>query len=398
YITRVTLSEDAFEKRMLVKMYSSDDNTLNVYELADRVTIDEVKYEAEKYKDIALAFPGNTTLSGDKLSIERQVIRYTLDKDGKIDKIDTRKLTENEDKDTTLHRTTNGVESLVFTYGTSCLGMSQYIDRSTIKYLVVPNTDENGNIVVNGHVVEDDVSRYSNKHSIEDWQTYNVELYKYSPDTLGNDLVVVYTDAKSVDYNLIMYSETTEGLDDDGSISKVLTGYSLGAEVNVPIDSTINIDEYNLKKGDVVYVDMDNRKKKIVTLTKMYDAETNRFEDNGSLKDPDRYWYGGTYSNEGAGAYRGIYYQLSRGYALDTKGKLTSISYTLPLAYEGKASEVITTSSIPITIYDKSKDKNQMYGGTASDILTYKTAGDNCDLVLVNAKQSSRIQLFVIRD
>lgn len=397
YITHSALSDDIFEKKIILKIYSADDDTLETYEFADRFKIDEISYDNKGYKDVAGAFPGNTTLSNGKLSIERQVIRYTTDKDGKLNNIDTRNISAKEDKETTLRRTTNGQQSLYFTYGTSALGMSHYIDRSSLKYIVVPSTDENGDIVINGQAVEDNINQYANTYSIEDWKNYNVELFKYSSETLGEDLALIYTVPKKEDYNLIMYSEITEGLDSEGEVLKMLTGYCLGGETSVPIDNTVDISSLNLKKGDIVGVEKGTKNGRIYKITKMYDAETNKFEDNGSWKNPDRYWYGGDYSEEASGTYRGVYYQISRGYALETKGKLTAMSYTLPMAYEGKVSEVIPSSSLSVTIYDKSKTKNPIYSGSAKDILTYKNAGENCDLMLVNAQQSTRKQIFVIR-
>ncbi len=124
-----------------------------IYKLSSKVKIDEKTYKSENYKDVAAAFPGNTKLSGNSISIERQVIRYHIDKDGNIDKIDTRNVGSGEDKNTTLNRTTNGAEGLVYTSAIRRLGMSANINATATNIMTVPAINGNGEIVVNGNTI-----------------------------------------------------------------------------------------------------------------------------------------------------------------------------------------------------------------------------------------------------
>lgn len=397
YITRTALTDNGFDSEIMFRIYSPSDNKLEDYKLSSKVKIDEKTYKSENYKDVAAAFPGNTKLSGNSISIERQVIRYHIDKDGNIDKIDTRNVGSGEDKNTTLNRTTNGAEGLVYTSAIRRLGMSANINATATNIMTVPAINRNGEIVVNGNTIEDTEKMYSNKFTFEDWQTYTVEVFKYSDSTLVPDLVVVYTEPKEEEYNIIMYDDVINALGSEGEIINKLTGISMGGAVEYEIDSMTDISSLNLKRGDIVRVETDFRKEKVFSVTKMFDSEKKQFEPNQTWTDPDRYWYGGTYADNSVSVWRGQKYQLTKGYAYDIKGNMVASSYKLSLAYDDVISEITDVSKYSITVFDPNLNKNQIYTGKISDILTYKTAGAECDLILTSNKQATIKQVFIIK-
>ena len=397
YITKTALVDSGFEKELMLRIYTPADSAFNDFKLADRVKIDEETYKAENYKDIAAVFPGNASVSGGGVSLERQIIRYSLNADGKINKIDTRNIGSGESKDTTLRRISNGIEDLVYTSTMKRLGMNMIVDSKT-SILVVPKTNDNGEIIVNGKILEETARMYSNTFTFSDWQTYTMEVFKYSDETLAPDLVVVYTEPKEADYNVIMYEDIITALGSEGEIVRKLTGISMGTAVQYELDDMVDLSGLNLKKGDIVRVESDFKKEKVYTVTKMFDSEKYVFEDNQTWKDPDRYWYGGNYTQNSSGVWRGQKYQLTKGYAYDIKGSMAGISYKLSMAYNDEISEMTDLSKYSITVFDPNLEKNQIYSGSTSDILTFKTAGADCDMVITSSVQATIKQVFIFKN
>ncbi len=119
--------------------------------------------------------------------------------------------------------------------------MSANINATATNIMTVPAINGNGEIVVNGNTIEDTEKMYSNKFTFEDWQTYTVEVFKYSDSTLVPDLVVVYTEPKEEEYNIIMYDDVINALGSGGEIINKLTGISMGGAVEYEIDSMTDI-------------------------------------------------------------------------------------------------------------------------------------------------------------
>ncbi len=397
YITKTALLDNIFDKNIRFKIYTRDDNTLKDFELASKVNIDEVTYKSENYKDIAAAFPGKTEVSNGKIKIERQVIRYKLNKDGHIDKIDTVNVGAAENKDNTLRSITNGTKNLFYTWYARRFGMNVYAGASTTNFMTVPKVNADGDIVVNGNVMEDSVRMYSNKMTPDDWKTYTVEAFKFSSETVSPDLIVVYLEPKESDYNVIMYEDVIMGLDSEGNAVRKLTGKSMGEDTEIQLDDTVDMSALDLKKGDIVRVENDLKGEKVYLVTKMYDARTNLFENNQPWTDPERYWYSGTYSEESAQAWRNQNYQLTRAYAYDEKNGVVASSYTLSMARDGVISEMEDCSKISVTVFDKNSERNPIYKGSTDDIMTYKTAGADCDILILSSTNSTIKQLFVIK-
>ncbi len=76
---------------------------------------------------------------------------------------------------------------------------------------------------------------------------------------------------------------------------------------------------------------------------------------------------------------------------------MVASSYKLSLAYDDVISEITDVSKYSITVFDPNLNKNQIYTGKISDILTYKTAGAECDLILTSNKQATIKQVFIIK-
>ena len=397
YLTRASFTDGDLAEDIMFKLYTADDETYEWYRIADKIKIDGVLYKSGQVKDIIGALPGSLSVIDGTIKVDRQVVRYSTNEDGAINVIDTRNVLPNEDEDTTLRRITEDVKTGYYHGGRKVLGMRGYIDTSNVKYMVVPNTNDNGEIVLNGKTVEDTKNKYSNKFTFEDWKLYTYELFKYSSDTVAADLVVVYSDPLVANYTTIMYNKINEEVDDEGMVVNMLYGYSKGGETKLTVDETVDLSDVDISKGDIIRTETDTSGKIIYSITKMYDSNDGKFEPNGSWTDPDRYWYAADYTADNIGVYRGDHYQMSSGYVIDTKKNVVSLAYTIPMAYEGTISEIFSASGIPVTIFEPSLSKNAIYTGQLSDILTYKSMGEACDKVLVSCDNGTIKQIFVIR-
>ena len=397
FLTRASFTDEGSAENIMFKLYTADDETYEWYRIADKIKIDGISYKSGQIKDIIHAFPGSPSIIDGTIKVDRQAVRYSTNEDGVINVIDTRNVLPNEDEDTTLRRITEDVKTGYYHGGRKVLGMKGYIDTSNVKYIVVPKTNDNGEIIVNGETVADTKNKYSTKFTFEDWKSYTYELFKYSSDTVAADLIVLYSDPLVANYTTIMYNKMNEEMDDEGTIVNMLYGYSKGGETKLTVDETVDLSDVDISKGDIIRTETDTSGKIIYSITKMYDSDDGQFEPNGSWTDPDRYWYAADYTADNIGVYRGDHYQMSSGYVIDTKKNVVSLAYTIPMAYEGTISEIFSASGIPVTIYEPSLSKNAIYTGQLSDILTYKSVGEACDKVLVSCDNGNINQIFVIR-
>lgn len=401
YITGAKIVDEDSEVLKL-KLYTADDDTLEWHEFAANLRIDGVTYKASNMKDVIAAFPGKSSISGNSVHIDRQVIRYSINTDGKINEIDTTNLTSSEDKNTTLRALTNGVQKQYYRSGTKTVGMTGYIDNTT-KYIVLPVTDENGNVIVNGKTVEDTKYSYANKYAIADWEYLTYELYKYTADSVTTDLIAIYIEPKKANYDIFMYDKLTKEVDEDGLVVNKICGYSAGSQVKYTLDDMIDLASLSdIEQGDILRFETDPDAKRVYTVTKMYDVGDDAFCDYPGATgtwatDPDRYWYGTAYAEEVSNQWGNTKYQLMRGYATDIQNGIVAYSHTLDMAYNGKLSAIFKGTGLPITVYEPSREKNPIYSAQLTDILTYKVAGNSCDYMLVSSRDASYKQIFIIK-
>lgn len=401
YVIRAVIPDDTPDEAILLKLYTQDDGTLQWYDLTSKVVIDGKRYRLSNVKDIVAAFPGNSSITGSDVHLDRQVIRYRINEDGKIAEIDTTIVGASEDKSTTLRQTTNGRQKQYYRGGQKSIGMTGYIDSSYAKFLVVPVTNENGEVVVKGNVVEDNEERYANNYALEDWEYLTYELYKYSSDTVASDLVVLYIEPLEPDYNVCMFDEFTKEVDEDGDVVSKLCGFTMGSEAKYTLDDMVDISKLDLNRGDIVRFETSPSGDVVYSVTKMYDVETDGFcsyegQSGGWATNPDRYWYGSAYAEETSNQWAQKY-QLMRGYPQDLQNGVLSISHTLSMAYEGKSSAIFKASGLPVTVYEPSRIKDELYSAQLTDILTYKMVGDNCDYMLISSKDANYKQIFIIK-
>ena len=400
YLRKVIVDNKPLSKDFYLSLYLQDKNFHN-FKLADHVIIDEIPYTTEKYKELFLAFPGEkdikTNSKGIEVFIERQVIRFALNSNMEITKIDTYIVRESEDQDNSLVRLFDGSSELVYCSGPKRFGMNIVVDKDITKYFVVPFVDSNGSVLFNGNTYADDIQYYGTSYTFEDWVKYTIEAYRYNTESLAAGVIVLKGINTKLPVAEIMYDSTSMALNSDGEIVYKLRGFSSGASVSYELHEDCVHKKDTLKQGDIVRVETDESGKIAYNIEKVFDAESKTFEPNGSFTDRGRYWYDGAFQRNNASNWRNPACQLTKSYPYMIRGGYISSSYELADAHEGIIDEVFYAKNLSVIVYDPLKEKNKIYIGSLTDIATYSEAGLQCDLILVNSRKQNIRQIFVYK-
>lgn len=402
FVRKVIFKKRDDESPLRFRIYCTD-NVTREYKLAGKVKIDGKRYKGNECRDIILAFPGTNDfdLNAQTVTLERQLILFELNEEQEIKSIDTYKVSTEEKgvKENTLQLIDAG--NYYYTQYVRKFGATMYVGDD-VQYIVVPDVAADGTVLVDGIKVYEEDYMYGNKYKPEDWEVCNVEGYKFSDSSLAIDVVVIKAAVKNVSKTSYMYSKHIKTLNEDEEVCDNIICFSQGVERTFELDERLSISALSLNKGDIFAVNLDSDEKKIFSIEKQFNATTLGFERLGANTDPNRaYWYGsspvpGSYG--GIGDWRGSVYQLMKGYAYDIKGGVIGISYTLADAQKGIINERFGASSLKVTVYDMSNPGNSAYIGSISDIMTYKNAGSNCDLILLGNNGSQAQQIFVYKN
>lgn len=398
YLRYISYVEDAFDGSWYIRVYDREKKDFCNYKLADKFIIDNTRYKKDDYKDWLTTIPGNTSLKGKSVIIDRQVIRYRLNSDGEIKEIDTYNCTANEDKENTLAKISGTSDKMYYiTTPTSRFGMNVVVNANKTKYLVVPTVNADGTVSVNGEIIDDSPDLYSDTPSLKSWTYYNIEAYKCDSSGLIADIVVINQEPSIEAFDFIMVDELSEGLDKDGMTVKVLSGISNGNKVSFNLTEFCEKRAVALKKGDIIQYSTNAAGDTISAITKVFDYATRTFEPNGSYSDRDRYWYYGNISQSDLqNIWQTPYHQITKGYPYDVKDGVVSVAYTFGDAYKGNTG-LVSNIVGSIGVYDSGLDKNDMYIGSANDIITYKNAGTDCDMILMCSRTTNVRQIFIYK-
>lgn len=409
YLINVGFENTTFSNRLKFRFYMQDE-LFHDYELADNVVLDEIKYKTSDYRKFVLAFPGNVSFAENAPRIERQVMRFLLNSEGKINKIDTYKVTEKEDPETTLRRTwesSNGELSYQSGTGGSKFGMCLLVNSATTKYFMVPGVNSEGKPLFKNEVVGDDIKLYGTNFVYSATIKYSPETYQYTSSPYEDVVVIPYDYYSRPVYNPIIFNNLTAGLDADGNEAKYLNGFETERSVKYEVSDICISSVEALNQGDVIYIYTDLTGKKINYIQKMFDVKTKQFGDY--RKNPyeapqytggDRYWYMGTYKDNNLIAFRDGHFQASKMYVYDydVNTAVLSGSYEIPFLADGKINERILLNSIPVMVYDSTaRVSERIHPMEKTDIETYKSSGENCDLAICTARNAIYKFIYIVR-
>ena len=380
FLCGLSIDSSGFDSGIKFRIYSKTDG-LATYESADSIKVDGIKYDSATKAINAIP---ECSAGDSNVICKSQIILYKQNKDKQISAIDTYLVSSEENPDTTLCRTTDGGESLS-KYG-GRFGRKNPIDAATDIFVVpkeedIPGSDKSDYSVVNQGKFRTNVTCSS------------IECYK----TKGNDEIcstVVYrnvtADFETNDWlnsNIFIVGEFSESIDADGEKYISMFGLYQGTE------RTVNIYEDNLVSKSAKISDIDEgdliryrtgKDGRIIELQKLYDAS-----DNKRIA-----WGGDTETESLFDTSFSLNFQLSFGYVNKRGSKVVSWGYKSG----ANVDEALDLSSATVMFYDKNqKAGNRLYTGKIDSITDYQTAGDNCDIIIVQMNQTALKHVVVYK-
>lgn len=374
YAVACAYSDSAFEKDVMLKVLTQD-NKFEILTCADKLTIDGEKYKTDT-NDIIVAF-------GNKNKFKPQLIRYSTNADGEINKIDTIAFVSEYENDNDAMQSVYETVTEDRWYQSGRMGIKGVLTSDT-KVFFVPADIENANDdeFVVGHYTE---------FFIAD-NTYTTEVYVSGAQNCSADAVVCSFQTSDYSKNssnqsMLVFDEYYETLNEDGELVKVVTGYENGSVVTYNVPEDISLD--GIERGDIIKFHFNLRKEIIKSYNEEPDVLMLYDCSKGGMPDSD-VWKGITetvtrYDNTGwanTGYYRSNF-QLSFGYVSKKSSDVVCWGYKSPQ----QTDEAALVSNIKIIVYDKNKREDQrLYIGTIHDVEDYDSVGENASVVIYQTR------------
>lgn len=394
YIIKSAVQNETFETNPAIRLYLPDTVEIKDFEFADRVTIDGESIKSTDINELFAAFPGDVTVKKENykltVNIPRQVIRFMLNDDGKLKKIDTYNVGENEDKNNSLTQTNDGSIQMRYLSQNSRIGMDCILDPNNTKVIYVPEVDENNTVTTGGKTFDEDIKLYSSIGKIVNDRDYYIESYKVNQTNYYQDIIVVKMPVAKYDQPMVMYKEVRSELDENGVQNKYIVGFEKGVEVKYILEGDYGAALNNIEQGDIVLLTVDISGRYLISLEKVFDKGTMTIANDGKYP----YWYQSDVDKSGI-RFRNYKYQISKTFAKSVNNGYLYSTYDFYDMSKNIIDECTNISALPVTMYDNTLRKDSIVKGTAADIKTYDTAGDACSVMIVFAEYGTLRQIFI---
>lgn len=401
------------DEKSYIKIFTKDE-TVEKYQLAEKLKMDGKSYSRRTSAiDIAANMPetdgivtrnGSIDYDASAPAVKIQVIRYQLDDDGKIKEIDTINVGDNEDKKSSLSEIDNTYKyskmRVRWTSGTMRFGSAILYNSSATVIFGKPLTnslgqlvDDDGNVLMKDGepaVMSDDM--YTTKITPVDNEQYNVSGYKYTPDSMYADVILMEYAAAALETKTFVYSTQTQELNDDDeviTVAKLWDGATLKKYELTDKDLFAGIN-----RGDLVRCMVGEKDGKVYGTVKIYDSARDVFVNNGLERvdstsvsgdnvtfSPGFWWTGSIVTSQTTGMAQDqlpyVKFQAEKGRAVDKIGN--ALFWDWDGDYNTYEECLDTRGTVPILIIDRKNitSKDAVYKGTVADIPTYKQSGSN---------------------
>lgn len=392
YLAKAVAKYDPFGSKPILKLYLPDSVELKDFEFADKTVIDGVSYKSDEIEKLLGAIPGtDVKKSGSdyKIKVSRQLIRYILNSDEKLSRIDTYNLTDGESADNTLTRGHDGETALLYNSSSTRFGMDCIYNSANTKVIFVPQVNADGDVSVGGVAMEETVDMYKGKLNIWNDRSYYAESYKTNNNNYYEDVIVIRMEPSKPDEIAFMFKEVIDAVDENNMPIKQLVGL-YGTEVKYELDPQYGDLLGDIEEGDIIMADTDMTGKKAVTITKMFDRGTMTMVNDG--KNP--YWYANDFDITG-NRFRGPRYQLSKSFVYGINNGIVRSTYDFYDMSKNITNEATVASSAAITVYDTSRRGDSVIKGTVSDIKAYESVGENCSVMVSFANYGAIKRIFI---
>lgn len=386
----------------------NENNEVKIYKAASSVYVDGSRYKGKDVYDALCETADTLTESGVPA---RQLIRFMVNSDGEISKIDTVRRGTSEN-DESLHHKNYGLNQTRFEYNYSGLGPNMIVDQTKTKLFLVPRVDSDGYVQQNWagagwywpttsdeYLLDDDGNKVKEDDSMfiaNDFtymvvgRFYSAEGFKVNDDDLVTDAIIVYYDLYTESSEVVMISEIYDGLSADGTVVKYLSGYSRYGAVNYEVEYESSLE--GLNKGDLVRLSHNHKTKAICRVQRVYNVLTHEYENRAQMPVSTPAlsyvypWFQGyvKYDND-LGVVTEAYYsdsrQLTKGDVMKKQGSYISIDW------DGDRIADETHNISGLALITKSENRHGVVVGTGSidDILDYETVGENCSKVVISS-------------
>ncbi len=323
---------------------------------------------------------------------QAQVIRYTLNGDGKINKVDTVYCnTEKENADETLRHAYQYTGSqLYYKYAGKNFSGRETVTDTTITFVVsLPLTGD----------FETDFKISSGTY-FGDNTYYDIESLMYTKDKIDADVVICYKDSSST---TIPNSGINMFVDDIGTMvgkdetEKVrVSGYVNGKYTDYAISSTAKVD-FDIQQGDFIRFSTNSANEANV-IEHIYSAKDDKFAMTKAYRPKDDYcrndyeWSNGSGDfSEGTRFIHGLLYHTYGTQLIISKTETASE------AADKANQRKISFSGSVVYVYDKSDVKNPVRVGSAADLQPYTKYEKNPSEIIIKTSSSVANIIFVIK-
>ena len=344
YLIKAQRNTEALKNNLQLRILTQDANEIRELETAEKLFVDDVSYTKSNI--------GNLNLS------EYQIVRYSLDNEGKIKKL----YTAGNDFVQLAARNSRGFVSNVFV---SNQAMDIAVDNDTV-FLQVPNR------AAGDDQSEDEFYGVKTLGSFTRDTWYTVTSYGFEEDEVVAACVLVErqtSTAATPSGTYMAVSAVETGLGKDDVVVDRIIGYDINKnKVEISARDTGVAANYGIEEGDffvmVLYPDGTLQRG-----VQIYDFNTGAFNSNYKARD---------YNTTNFGRF---------GYAYDVDSNYLLLSDDSS-ALTGR--KVLNASSATVLLVDSQAHSNKVKIGTLSDIKTYKRSGEAARIVIFGSNSVPR--------
>ena len=369
YLSGLSLGSAVFDTGLRFRIFSKESGVVT-YSSADNIRVDGIKYDSAK--SAANNIP-DTVCDGNSIQFKSQIILYKLNSENEITHIDTHRVSSEENPELTLSRLTDGTTSV-----------TKYSGRFDKKYPVNSNTD------IYCVPQEENLSSNPSDYSIAKENRFNntvsfkMELYKTKGSNEFVDAALYHMNSSDTEINdwlnsnIYLVGGISDAIDKNSEPYKMISGLMQGSEKNLEIYESDLLAESekidNLSEGDLIRF-RTAQSGRIIHIQKIYDMSDGKRINWNADTDTTSLFETGFTNN----------FNISFGFVNNVGKKVVSWGYKAGNTVD----EAVDLSSMKVMFYDKNqRDGMRLYTGTIDSVIDYESAGDKCDIILVQTSQS----------
>lgn len=363
-------AEGAFGDTYRFKLLTVADG-IQIYTTAGKVRVNDNVVRGE-------SLGKNPELFNRSGQVIKQLIRYSLNADGKITGIETPRDKAQEDKNA-LYLSVEGSQK--YRSSTATLGFRTFVNAET-KVFVVPETDSPSYTGEKGYVASDkDYYAATNAKFVND-RIYKCSIYNTQYHDTVADAVIIYNTVQvpttnSMYAQMTMVDEIVTAIDEEGEPKQKIKGLRHGNEIDLYVknsevfekvmvyqDGTSQQIPLSVEQGDIIRYEVDDNNE-IHFIQMIYDESERKFYGDSRLP--------GQFTADIA---------LNYGYAAKRSATQNAHIFFAPIDAQTGAHKEATGIILPIdkfgiTVYDATGKNPIVRKGTYQDIMDAELGGNN---------------------